>query len=98
MRERRWVVLWPENIDSKMSRREGRKIPRNLAVENPSLDEIERALRSLGLSYEREDDKRHPADWWRGRGRILVRDVVGSREKRRILVEVARKIREMRKI
>lgn len=41
------MIIWPSYIDKKKSRREGRKVPEELAIEKPSLKDIEKALKNL---------------------------------------------------
>ncbi|MEB3851555.1 MAG: signal recognition particle protein Srp19 [Desulfurococcales archaeon] len=88
----RRVVLWPVNIDSTASIREGRKIPRSSAVPKPTLDEIVRAARELGLDPIVEE-KAYPRAWHSERRRVSVVKV-GS--KRRTLRELAEAVRRMR--
>ncbi|MGC8570958.1 signal recognition particle subunit SRP19/SEC65 family protein [Caldivirga sp.] len=58
-----WVV-WRINIDSTVSRSNGRVVPRQLAVEKPTLDELVKAASMLGLKYEAHPEKRHPRHWF----------------------------------
>ncbi len=58
-----WVV-WRINIDSTVSRSNGRVVPRQLAVEKPTLDELANAALKLGLRYEVHPEKRHPRHWF----------------------------------
>ncbi len=88
----RRVVLWPVNIDSTATIREGRKIPKSEAVPQPRLDEIVRAAESLGLDPIVED-KAYPRSWYRHARRVSVRKT-GS--KRSTLLEIAREIRRLR--
>ncbi len=66
------VVLWPRYFDARHSRREGRRVPRSLAVPSPELEELVRAVDRLGLGYEVEEQAAHPAEWWAPKGRVLV--------------------------
>jgi len=89
----RKIVIYPAYLDSSLSRKEGRRIPRSIAVHNPRPEEIIRAAEELGLNPIIEDS-RYPRLWWRYRVRIVV-DKVGSKQK--ILRMIARKILELRK-
>jgi len=53
-------VVWPSEVDSRLSRKYGRTVGRNLAIEAPSLSEISEAARSLGMKVEVEPDKLNP--------------------------------------
>ncbi|VDM56346.1 unnamed protein product [Angiostrongylus costaricensis] len=48
--DKRWVVIYPTYIDSKKSLQQGRKIPKGLAVENPTAVEIHDVLAANGLN------------------------------------------------
>ena len=81
----KWV-LWPIYFDADASRLEGRKVPKQLAIRNPSIDESFKAAKKLGLNPIKEE-KAHPARWWRKEGRILV-------DKKGRKLEIIRKIAE----
>jgi signal recognition particle subunit SRP19 len=52
-------------------RGQGRRIPRSRAVKDPTLADIERAVKRCGAPY-RTEQKSHPAFWWKREGRIVV--------------------------
>lgn len=66
----KWVV-WPIYFDAEASRKEGRKIPKELAIKNPNIDEIFKVAKKLGFNPLKEE-KAYPKRWWRKEGRILV--------------------------
>jgi len=92
----RKIVIYPQYLNSKLSRSEGRRIPLNIAVPNPSIDEILKAAEDLGLNPVYEDDKRYPRNWWMVKGRVIVDKKNYS--KARILRMIAIKIREYRRL
>ena len=51
----RIVVLYPEYFDASLSRKEGRRVPKRLAVSTPKLEDIEKAARNLKLNPIREE-------------------------------------------
>lgn len=71
-REDNKYVIWPLYFDKDISRKDGRRVPRHLAVKNPDIDKIRKALLSLRIEFEVEKDARHPSKQWEYRGRILV--------------------------
>lgn len=73
MAEDRPIVLYPAYFDLKRSREEGRRVPKALAVDGPTTEEIEKAAKSLGLTPKVEEDKAYPPSHWRREGRVLVR-------------------------
>ncbi|RCN45916.1 SRP19 protein [Ancylostoma caninum] len=73
--EKRWVVIYPTYINSKKTTLQGRKIPKQLAVENPTSAEIHDVLAATGLNPILERGKLHPREQDRepeNRGRVRV--------------------------
>jgi signal recognition particle subunit SRP19 len=54
------VTVWPEYFDIKLTRAQGRRLPKNLCVENPSLDLIAKGAMMLDLEYEILEDMSYP--------------------------------------
>jgi signal recognition particle subunit SRP19 len=67
-------VLWPAYFDAALSRREGRRVPADLAVDAPEVDEVAAAVRQVGYEAVIERDQSYPREPWRTRGRVLVTD------------------------
>lgn len=65
-------VLWPIYFDRSRSRQDGRRVSRQLAVKNPSVDDVAAAAKKLELDPEVEADAAHPSRWWKQEGRVLV--------------------------
>ena len=86
-------VIWPSNLTRGISRREGRKIPKRLAVKSVTIDEINTAARSLGLQVELFPKKSLPNNPWSNEGYITV-NYNGSKQE--ILILLAEKIIESR--
>jgi signal recognition particle subunit SRP19 len=49
------IVIWPAFIDSELTRREGRRLPRKLSVKTPKVDEMLQAAEKLGYDPSIED-------------------------------------------
>jgi len=86
------VILWPEYFDSTLSRKYGRKVPKELAVPRPTQRELLEAATSLGLRAEPLEGS-YPRTWWVKEGPILV-EKKGT--KRSIMIEVAKALRSKR--
>ncbi|MBE6524262.1 MAG: signal recognition particle protein Srp19 [Thermoplasmata archaeon] len=54
------VTVWPEYFDIKLTRAQGRRLPKNLCVENPSLDLIAKGAMMLDLEYEILENMSYP--------------------------------------
>ena len=66
-------VIWPAYIDSELSRAEGRRVPKDLAVEEPTVEEIAKAVQQIGYDAIVERDKAYSREQWLERGRVVVR-------------------------
>jgi len=55
------IVLWPGYFNTKLSRKQGRRVSKKCAVANPTLDTLALAARNTGLSkMKRDADISHP--------------------------------------
>ena len=67
------IVVWPGYFDSKVSRRSGRRVSKDRAVTNPTLDGLAYAARSAGIrKMKREEKISHPARPHVEEGRLWV--------------------------
>ncbi len=66
-----WVI-YPLYFDRNVSRKDGRKVSKKLALDNPKAEEIKAALDSLGINAAIEN-KTHPSRWYEEGDRVLVR-------------------------
>ena len=66
-------VIWPAYLDSELSRAEGRRVPKDLAVEDPTVEEIAKAVQQIGYDATVERDKAYSREHWTERGRVVVR-------------------------
>ena len=65
-------VIWPAYLDAECSRSEGRRVPGDLAVPDPSVDEIASAVQQVGYDAVIERDKTYPREY-EPRGRVVVK-------------------------
>ncbi len=94
MRGKGKIVLWPEYFDSDYSRRSGRRVPKTLASRNVKAEDVYKAALELGLNPDLQVGAAHPRHPWLRNGVVLV-DKKGS--KTRIVLDLARKMRENRR-
>jgi signal recognition particle subunit SRP19 len=66
------IVLWPEYFDSERSRSQGRRLPKELCVKDPSLDMIAKGAMVLDLEYRIIEDAAYPANWAAKNGCVRV--------------------------
>ncbi|MCS7120249.1 MAG: signal recognition particle subunit SRP19/SEC65 family protein [Nitrososphaerota archaeon] len=89
MRRRDAVIIWPSYFDANLTRSEGRRIPRGLSINSPTLSMLEKAVRNLDYKYTLVADAAHPRLPWKRTGFILVN---GARRKSQILREIAKNL------
>ena len=54
------IVLWPEYFDAGLTRAQGRRLPKELCVKNPSLDMIAKGAIVLDLDYAVHEEMKYP--------------------------------------
>jgi signal recognition particle subunit SRP19 len=65
-------VIWPVYLDRDCTRAEGRRVPLDDAVEEPTVDEIATAVQQVGYDAVVERDQTYPREY-EPRGRVLVK-------------------------
>jgi signal recognition particle subunit SRP19 len=80
------IVLWLDYFNSKLSRGEGRRVPLNVAVSSPTLDELLESVNRLGFEAEAVKAK-HPKRSYVESGYVSAKKVRG---KNMVLKEVSR--------
>jgi signal recognition particle subunit SRP19 len=93
MRKQDKVILWPAYFDSAKTRREGRKVPKSLAVPSPKISELKEAAEKLGLEHELIPDACYPKTPWLRTGMLLI---AKKETKNRTLKEVAKQLQRIR--
>ncbi|MBR3156190.1 MAG: signal recognition particle subunit SRP19/SEC65 family protein [Methanobrevibacter sp.] len=88
------ITIWPQYMNKNLSLSQGRKISKEDAVSDPTLSEIERALKRLGFTYTVDKNRGYPGKWYEKSGRVLVEY---DKSKLELIREVSLKIKEIRK-
>ncbi|WP_456420980.1 signal recognition particle protein Srp19 [Thermococcus sp.] len=92
-------VVWPSELDARLSRKYGRIVPKNVAVDAPRISEIEDAVLILGMKVvEKDSSKLNPRlsgldEELRTYGFLRIESPYG---KGKSLKMIAEKIRELR--
>uniref|UniRef100_A0A1I7YMG8 Signal recognition particle 19 kDa protein n=1 Tax=Steinernema glaseri TaxID=37863 RepID=A0A1I7YMG8_9BILA len=60
--ESKWVCIYPVYLNKKRTTTEGRRVKQDLAIENPTSQEIFDILSHAGLKCRVEKNKMHPLD------------------------------------
>ncbi|MDG6220492.1 MAG: signal recognition particle subunit SRP19/SEC65 family protein [Candidatus Thermoplasmatota archaeon] len=85
------IVIWPHYFDRRVSRSDGRRIPRKLSVEKPGIERIIQAAQAAGLKFEIDQKASHPFFWWEKTGRILV---VSEEPKTKVIRRISQNLRQ----
>ncbi len=90
MRGKGKIRIWPAYFDIRYSRSEGRRVPRDRAIRDPKLDDLETVSNKLGLNPIIQPEKRYSRKPWKRSGVVLV-DKKGS--KTEIIKNIAKSLR-----
>ena len=82
-------VIWPIYFDRSVSRIAGRKVAKKHAVDKPTIENISKAAKSLGLNPVLQKDSSHPSKHWKKQGRVLV-DKKESKSK--LLIQISNRL------
>ncbi|MBQ2666680.1 signal recognition particle subunit SRP19/SEC65 family protein [Methanobrevibacter sp.] len=87
------ITIWPQYLNKNLTLKEGRKIAKEDAVKDPTLSDVERAVKRLGLKHSVQKEVSYPGKWYEKSGRILV-EWEGT--KLELIREVSSEIKQMR--
>jgi signal recognition particle subunit SRP19 len=94
MRSRKpFIIFWPQYFEAKRSRSEGRRVPKKLAIDRITSEDILKAAKRLGYVTQYEKNYKYPRTWWDNPGRVLI-DTKGKK-KLKVLFEVAKEIKKI---
>ena len=88
------ITIWPQYLNKDLSLSEGRKIAKDDCVANPTVNDIEKALKRLGLEYNVQNEFSYPGKWYEKSGRVLVE---WDKTKLELIHEISLKIKEFKK-
>jgi signal recognition particle subunit SRP19 len=67
------IIIWSAYLDAGKSRKEGRKIPKELCINSPKIKDLYNSLKKLGYDAEIVKNKCYPKEWWEVVGYIKVK-------------------------
>lgn len=73
MRKQNNIIIWPVYFDSTKTRKAGRRISKNLAVQSPNASEIKIAMENVGFEYNIVEGKSYPKTSWLKSGMFATR-------------------------
>ncbi len=92
MRNKDSWMIFPEFLDANLSRKQGRRLAVNDAIEAPNLLEMKLAAQLLNYNFNLLKEKSYPRRWWDNNG-LLTISKIPSRSKQQILIEISETIR-----
>ncbi|MBE6495689.1 MAG: signal recognition particle protein Srp19 [Methanobrevibacter thaueri] len=66
------IAIWPQYLNKNLTLNEGRKISKEDCVKDPTINDIERALKRLNLPHSIQKESSYPGKWYEKSGRVLV--------------------------
>jgi signal recognition particle subunit SRP19 len=93
MRKLEKVIIWSAYFDQTRTRKEGRRVPKSLAVPSPKILEVQEAAQKIGLDFEVVPDKGYSKMPWTKTGMLLV-EKKGSKEQ--IISRIAKQLLKAR--
>ena len=89
MRKLDKAIMWPIYFDVSKSRKKGRRVPKNLAVQSPKILELKEAVDKLGLKNEVKLEAHFPKTHWSKTGMLLVEK---KESKEQIIKKIAKQL------
>jgi len=93
MRKLDKIVIWPAYFDATRTRKNGRRIPKNLAIPYPKITEIEEAVEKIGLEHEAKAEADYPRAPLSRTGMLLVKK---TEAKERTILRIAKQLSKIR--
>jgi len=92
--ERKERIIWPEYIDIRLSRRLGRKVPKEIALDRIKKEEVILACKEMNLDCEIIEGKKYPRTWFSSYGWYLV--VRTNESKLSLMKKLAKVLKDLR--
>jgi signal recognition particle subunit SRP19 len=89
MRKLDKAIIWPIYFDTSKTRKEGRRVPKNMAVQSPKIAEVKEAADKLGLANEIRLEAHFPKTHWAKSGMLLVEK---KEAKEKIIQKIAKQL------
>jgi signal recognition particle subunit SRP19 len=97
--KREEMTLWTGYFDSRFSRSEGRRVPKEASIPRPTLEAVVWAARSAGIRKMRQEpEASHPSRPYANEGRLVMPpshalDVTGSTSKEGVIKSIGKLLR-----
>tara|TARA_B100000959_G_scaffold286653_1_gene366287 strand:- start:572 stop:1015 length:444 start_codon:yes stop_codon:yes gene_type:complete len=94
------MTLWTGYFDARLSRSNGRRVPKNASISKPTLDSVVWAARSAGIRKMRQEpEASHPSRPYANEGRLVMPprhalEVTGAKSKEGVMQTIGKVLRE----
>ena len=95
MRKLDKAIIWPIYFDASKTRKKGRRVPKNLAVQSPKIAEVKEAADKLGLKNEVNLEAHFPKTHWAKTGMLLVEK---KEAKEKIIQKIAKQLVKIKSV
>jgi len=95
MRKLDKAIIWPIYFDASKTRKKGRRVPKNLAVQSPKILELKEAVDKLGLKNEVKPEAHFPKTHWAKTGMLLVEK---KEPKGKIIQKIAKQLVKIKNV
>ena len=89
------AIIWPIYFDASKTRKKGRRVPKNLAVQSPKIAEVKEAADKLGLKNEVNLEAHFPKTHWAKTGMLLVEK---KEAKQKIIQKIAKQLVKIKSV
>lgn len=72
MRKQNKTLMWPAYFDAKRTRKNGRRVSKNLAIKSPKIKDLIDVGSKLGFQCELNPEVKYPKKPWTTTGSILI--------------------------
>jgi signal recognition particle subunit SRP19 len=93
MRKQEKAIIWPAYFDQAKTRKDGRRVPKALAVQSPKVEEVQEVAKMLGLKPELTAGAGYPKTPWSKTGMIMVQK---NAPKEQIIKKLAKQLVKVR--
>ena len=87
------LVIYPEYFDFNLKRSEGRKVPINISVKRPNVDELYSITKDIGTEVKKSS-KSHPSNWSSELGSV---NLFYEGKKMELLHKIGKELKNLRK-
>jgi len=87
------LVIYPEYFDFSLKRSKGRKVPVNISVKKPNVDELYSITKGIGTGVKKSS-KSHPSNWSAELGSI---NLFYEGKKMELLHKIGKELKNLRK-